>query len=170
MAIQPKLKAKLCRPFQEIDDGHFAVFEHGKEIIGGGFHQSFVSQPVKGGRLEHGCVTLAAAVLAACLQLLHDGLPGAFDKRGVTGRQIGAGQMQVQHRLAVRLVAGVDQLQRLVFVAGAQTFLLAGRRILGIIDSVAPEQCVFSVHVHGSESCTQFRRDTLRCSGRVSAG
>jgi len=36
------------QPFQEIDDGHFAVLEHGKEIIGGGFHQSFVPQSVKG--------------------------------------------------------------------------------------------------------------------------
>jgi hypothetical protein len=31
--------------------------------------------------------------------------------------------------------------------------LLAGGRILRIIDSVALEQCVFCFHVHGSESC-----------------
>ena len=80
---------------------------------------------------------------------------GAFHKGGVAGRQIRAGKVQVQHRLAVRLVAGVDQLQRLGLIAGAQTFLLAGRRILGIIDSAAPEQCVFCFHVHGSESCTR---------------
>jgi hypothetical protein len=41
-------------------------------------------------------------------------------------------KVQVQRRLAVRLVAG------------AQAFLLAGRRILGIMDSAAPKRGVVS--------------------------
>ena len=60
-----KIHRKVVQPFQETDDGHLAVFEHGKEIIGGGFQQFLVPQAVKGGRLEHAGVTLAAAVLAA---------------------------------------------------------------------------------------------------------
>jgi hypothetical protein len=34
--------------------------------------------------------------------------------------------LQIQDWLAVRFIAGVDQLQRLGLVAGAETFLLAG--------------------------------------------
>ena len=40
---------------------HFAVFEHGKEIVGSRLHQFLVSQSVKSGRLEHAVVALAAA-------------------------------------------------------------------------------------------------------------
>ena len=48
------------------------------------------------------------------------------DERGGTGRQVGAGKVQVQPRLAVRLVAGADQLQRLGLIAGGADFF-AGR-------------------------------------------
>jgi hypothetical protein len=76
-------------------------------------------------------------------------------KAGSLAVKVGAGQLQIQNWLAVRLVAGVDQLQRLSLVTDAETFLLTGRRILGIIDSVAPEQGVFRFHVHDGESCSR---------------
>lgn len=62
--------------------------------------------------------------------------------------EISAGQMQVQQRLVVRVVTGADGLHRVGFVACPQAFLLAGRRILGIEDSAAPEQGVFCFHAH----------------------
>jgi hypothetical protein len=37
----------------------------------------------------------AALPVAARLQLIHDGLPCAFHKCGVAGREIGAGKVQV---------------------------------------------------------------------------
>ena len=37
-------------------------------------------------------------------------LPSALNESGVTGRQVGAGKVQVQDRLAQGLVAGVKQL------------------------------------------------------------
>ena len=58
-------QGEVMQPFQKIHDGYFAVFEHGKEIVGGGFEKFFVSQSVKGRRLEHTGVTLAASVFAA---------------------------------------------------------------------------------------------------------
>ena len=71
------------------------------------------------------------------------------------GTAVGAGKMEVEHRLAVRFIAGVNQLLRLGFVAGAQTFLLAGGGVLGIINAVAAEQGVFRFHVHGVEACNR---------------
>ena len=100
------MHGEVVQPFQKLVNGNFVFFEHGKEIVGGGFQQFLVPQSVKGRRFEHAGVTLAAAVLASALHLLHDGLPGAFDKGRVAGRQVGAGKVQVQHRLALRRVAG----------------------------------------------------------------
>jgi hypothetical protein len=37
------------QPLQKIDDGHFAVFEHGKKIVGGGFQKFLLAQGVKAG-------------------------------------------------------------------------------------------------------------------------
>jgi hypothetical protein len=93
--------------------------------------------------------------MASHLQLLDDALPGAFHERGVTGRQVGAGQMQVEHWLAHGLVAGVEELQRLGCVRGAETRLLAGRAVLGIEYVAVSKQGVFGFHVHGSESCNK---------------
>jgi hypothetical protein len=64
-----------------------------KKIVGGRLHQSFVPQSIERRRFENAFVAFAAAVFAACLQLRHGGLPGAFHKGGVAGRQVGAGQL-----------------------------------------------------------------------------
>ena len=90
-----KMQGEVMQPFQKLGNGNFVFFEHGKEIVGGGFHQFLVSQSVKGRRFEHAGVTLAAALLASALHLLHDDLPCAFHKGGVAGREIGAGKVQV---------------------------------------------------------------------------
>jgi hypothetical protein len=42
-------QGEVMQPFQKIDDGHFAVFEHGKKIVGGRFQQFFISQGVIAG-------------------------------------------------------------------------------------------------------------------------
>ncbi len=37
------------QPLQKIDDGHFAIFENGKEVIGGGFQQFLMPERIEGG-------------------------------------------------------------------------------------------------------------------------
>ena len=56
---------------------------------------TFLMVFIKGKNLQPIGVTLPAAVLAARLQLVDDGLPCAFHKGGVTGRQVSAGEVQV---------------------------------------------------------------------------
>ena len=101
-----------------------------QEIGGGGFQQGFVPDRVKAGVPERAEVTLAAAEATARLHLVHDGLPGAQQERGITGRELGAGQLQIEEGTAVRLVGGFDQLAGGGLVACAQTLLLAGGRVL----------------------------------------
>ena len=68
---------------------------------------------------------------------------------------IGAGKVQVQHRLALRLVAGVEQAARLGLVLGAQAGLLACGGVLAVIYVTTAEQGVFRFHGHGLKSCTR---------------
>ncbi len=90
-----KMHGEVVKPFQKLVNGNLVLLEHGKEIVGGGFHQFLVSDAVKGRRLKHARVTLAAALLASALHLFHDNLPCALHESGVTGGQIGAGKVQV---------------------------------------------------------------------------
>ncbi|MGB7747876.1 MAG: hypothetical protein WBN75_11370 [Verrucomicrobiia bacterium] len=87
-----------------------------------------------------------ASTVATRLQLIHDGLPSAFHKCGVAGREVGAGKVQVQHRLALRLVAGVKQALGLGFIFCSQTGLLAGGGVLGVEYARAPEQVESRFH------------------------
>jgi hypothetical protein len=65
---------------------------------------------------------------------------------GVGGRQIRPGNLQVQYRLPVRLVLGMEQRQRLGFVLGAQGMLFAGGGVLGVKDPGSPKQDEFRFH------------------------
>jgi hypothetical protein len=54
--------------------------------------------------------------------------------------------MQVEHRLALGFIAGVQETAGLGLVLGAETGLLAGRAVLGVEYLTAPEQGVFVFH------------------------
>ena len=148
-----RAQGHMMQPPQETEGGRLASAERGKEIIGGGFEQFLGPQAIQRGRLERGGVAFAAAGLPPGLHLLHDGLPRALEIGGVAAGQVGAGQMQIEGRLALGLVQGVEQVARFGLVLGAETGLLAGGAVLAIIDLATAEQGEFKFHRHDLESC-----------------
>jgi hypothetical protein len=60
----------------------------------------------------------------------HEVLPGAFDDEGITGHQIGASDLQIDGRLLMGLVSGVEYPARSFLVARAEAFLPAGGVVL----------------------------------------
>ena len=141
-------EGETVEAFQEKHLGRFGALHEFKEIGGGGFQQGLVADQVKGGGPENAGVALAAAVPAAGLHQVHDGLPGAQQEGGVTGGEVGAGELQIEDGAAVRLVGGFDQLAGDGRVARGQALLLASGRVLRIIDAVAAEQG--ELRFHGS--------------------
>jgi hypothetical protein len=75
---------------------------------------------------------------------LHDLLPRPRDHLGIGAHQVSAGDLEVQERLPVGLVARVEQRRGLLLVAGLQTLLFARGVVLDEVDSGrTPEQPVF---------------------------
>src|ERR1039458_784207 len=73
-------------------------------------------------------------------RLVHDVLPGAGGDLRVAGREIGAGDLQVDGGLPLRLVLGVKQSPGLCPVASMEAVLLAGGRVFAIEDFTALKQ------------------------------
>ena len=63
---------------------------------------------------------------------IHDALPGAGDNLRIAGRQISAGDLQIDGGLIPGLILGVKHPQRLRLVLGAKAGLFAGGRVLAI--------------------------------------
>jgi hypothetical protein len=118
-------------------DRHLFILENREKIFGGGFKQFFMTDAVEGVRLHTANVTDARWLFAVGLNLIHDGLPGAMQKRRVGGGEIGAGNLQIQRGLSVRIVLGLDKLPGFVGVSGVKTGAFAGHGVHAIKPSTS---------------------------------
>jgi hypothetical protein len=66
---------------------------------------------------------------------VHRGLPGALGDLRVGRRQIRPRNLEIENWLAVGFVLGMQEREGLGFVSGAQADLLAGGRILAVINA-----------------------------------
>jgi hypothetical protein len=83
---------------------------------------------------------------------VHDVLPCSGQKRWLGGAQAGPGDLQVDHRLEVGLISGVDEPLRVLLAPCVQAFLLPGLGGLNVVGAPAPaEQSKMLLHVgaHG---------------------
>ena len=81
---------------------------------------------------ERAHVTFARAPLLGFDKFVHDDLPGARHDVWIAGGQIGAGNLQIDGGLTVRLVLGVQQAECFDPVCGAKSFLLARDTVLDV--------------------------------------
>ena len=75
------------------------------------------------------------------LDLIHDVLPSALRPSGVAGREIGAGDFQVERGLALGVVLGLDHLSGFGLVGGFKAGAFAG----GFVHAVEPASAMAAV-------------------------
>ena len=83
---------------------------------------------IEGLVLDGGLPALQGGTLLKLQDFLHDVLPIPFGHLWIDGHQVGAGDLQVNGRLLVRLVLGVKNALGGDFVPGWQAGLFAGER------------------------------------------
>ena len=88
--------------------------------------------------------------------------------------EIGFGDLHIEHRLAQRLIFGVDDLAGLVFAAGEQARSFAGFGVHAVkysITDTAPDQAVTRFHpvIHATAKTGQEDSAASAGSGRVTA-
>ena len=99
-----------------------------------------MAQAIERAGLHAADIAGPGGIPAVRLNLIHDVLPDALQKRGVARRQIGAGDLQIQDRLPERFVFGVQDRQGVGFVPGPQAGLLAGDGVFAVVNPCAPKQ------------------------------
>jgi hypothetical protein len=100
--------------------------EEGDEVEGLVFHRPLVAD-AGGAGLGPG-------------HLIHRDLPGAGGDADVGGREVGAGDLEVEDGLANGFVLRVEERLRFGRVLGSEADLFAGGRVFGVEDAVAPEE------------------------------
>src|SRR6266540_6633370 len=80
---------------------------------------------IEGVLLERANVTFTRASLLGLDQLVHDDFPSPRHDVWIAGGQVRPGDLQIDRRLTICFVLGVQKAQGFDAVGGAQTFLLA---------------------------------------------
>jgi len=125
---------------QEDIGGHGAGVEHAQEVLGVGLQDREVADEVEGLVLHGPLLADAGGAGLGPGHFVHRGLPGAGGDGGVGGCEVGAGDLEVEDRLANGFVLRVEERLRFGLVLGSEADLFAGGRVFGIEDAVAPEQ------------------------------
>lgn len=155
------IEREVLEPPQKDICADGAISQHTQEVFRAGFQDGQLSDGVE-------CLVPHCphpAILGWALfelgGFVHDELPGAGGNLRVRGRQIRAGDLQIDGRLLARLVFRVQKPYRLRAVTGLQTLLFARQIIVKIIPSaffaaVEPESlshnCVHSDEVTTNDS------------------
>ena len=142
--------------------GHFWRFDHPP----GTRHAPRQPHKTPFRKVQIGLPALQGGTLLKLQDLLHDVLPIPFGHLRIDGHQVGAGDLQVNGRLLVRLVLGVKNSLRRHLVAGLQTGLFAGDAILNKINAVA------SIGLRAGDASSQIHWPTTSansycCGNRV---
>ncbi|MFZ0826134.1 MAG: hypothetical protein WAO02_01800 [Verrucomicrobiia bacterium] len=100
-------EGKIVQAAEKNVGGNRAFGEGRQEMVRLGFNQFQAADEIKG-PLLHGAFPARPRIASLGLgDGVHDGLPRPIHAVGVSGHQVGAGDLQVDGRLAERLVAGV---------------------------------------------------------------
>jgi len=88
--------------------GHLPIFERSQEMIGTGFDQRQIADAIKVLIIDGDRPSSESLFIFLLHNLFHDILPGSRDEFGVAGREISAGDLNVDGWLAMRFVSGVE--------------------------------------------------------------
>jgi hypothetical protein len=128
--------------------------------VGGvGLEQVQASDWVEGSVLHGPFVAFAGGPGLSSGHFVHRHLPGAGGHAGIGRGQVGAGDLEVEDRLAEGFVLRVQQGRRFRFVLGSEAQLLSGGGVLGVEDPCAPEQDKPLIHVDAFHS---MNREAVR--------
>ena len=123
--------------------GHFWRFDHPP----GTRHAPRQPHKTPFRKVQLGLPALQGGTLLKLQDLLHDVLPIPFGHLRIDGHQVGAGDLQVNGRLLVRLVLGVKKSLGGDFVPGLQAGLFAGDAVFNEEDAgAALKQTVTEFH------------------------
>jgi len=120
-----------------------------------GFQQWQLTHPIQRLVLD-GDQPAALRFLALELyDFIHHPLPGAFRDFGIPDHQVGAGDLQIDHRLPVGFIAGLEQPPGFEPVFGAEAFLFSGFVVLKPVNGSPSEHAVCRSHNFLVTSLTQ---------------
>ncbi|HEV2437675.1 MAG TPA: hypothetical protein VG077_16905 [Verrucomicrobiae bacterium] len=137
------------KPPQIIVGGDFAFLQDFQEMFRPRFDQMLVPDQIKRFVRHSALGTGSVAAGFRFDELGHDVAPSALDETRIGRRQIGLGNLEVDGRLLMRLIASVEKPLSLPLVTGLKTFLPAGFVVLDEKDSSASlEQAIFVFHRH----------------------
>ena len=138
---QPRhVEGEVLHPAQKDVGANRSVFQSAQEVFRAGFQDWKTAYRIEC-LVAHGSLPAnQGRPLFQSGRLVHDVLPGAGGDLRVAGCEIGAGDLQVDGGLSLRLVLGVKQSPGLGPVAGVEAGLLAGGRVFAIEDFTALKQ------------------------------
>ena len=141
------VEGKIVKPAQEHVRRHRTGLKHFQKLHGVGFENRQVADEVKRLVLHRPLATDQRRPGLGSGHLVHWRLPGALGNFRVGRGQVGPGDMQIEDGLPVGLVFGMQKGEGLGFVLRAETGLLAGGRVLAVVNSRSPEHDEFLFHI-----------------------
>src|SRR5208282_1207021 len=129
------VEGEVLEPSQKDIRADGAVFQHTQEVFRAGFQNGQLSDGVERLVPHRPHPTVLSRAFFELGGFVHNELPGAGGNLRVSGRQISAGDLQIDGRLLPGLVFRVQKSRCLRAVTGMQTLLFARQIIVKIIPS-----------------------------------
>jgi hypothetical protein len=133
-------QSKILNPPEIKIARHFPVLQHLQEMVGSRFDQGQLPKTVEALVMNGTFPPLAVGSALERHKTLHDLLPRPGDQLGVAGRQVGPCNLDIDGRLALRFVPGLEEPHGLGFVAGAEALLLPSLLVFEIPDAAGAEE------------------------------
>ncbi len=114
---------------------HFCVCKSPVEVLRSGLGNRQVANAVEVLVFDRDLPAPVRLVDLLCEDVLHDLLPSARAQLGIGAVHVNAGQREVEMRLGLRVVAGLEQPSRFLRVPGFETGLLSSGFVLEVVNA-----------------------------------